>query len=244
LSFRRQNHITEFRGNESSAHFLYCEDPTLVPTSPQTPLRFPLRFIMIPNLNGAKKRRPPRRRSCEACIRAKRRCDPGTLACTRCTKQGLNCHYVSPLTSLNQEPFPGVGTEVIGHAEPSQSSFPSNAEPRACEAANFTTENLLDMGPLDMFLLNENNLDLGFDETRVSQLTAPNLYNLPLPADKDKCPFELPIFSASRLNYGINELKMSPSRIVLESQTPWSHPLLYEDKMPTSMHGRQNLIVS
>jgi hypothetical protein len=78
--------------------------------------------------------------------------------------------------------------------------------------------------------------------TRFSQLPSPILPTLPLPVDQGLS--ELPTFSASRLNYGISELKMAPSRMVLENQTPWSHPLLYEDKMPASMHGRQDTIIS
>lgn len=36
---------------------------------------------------------PPRRKSCQACIKAKRRCDLGQPACLRCTQRLLECRY-------------------------------------------------------------------------------------------------------------------------------------------------------
>lgn len=38
---------------------------------------------------------PPRRKSCHACVKAKRRCDQGQPACTRCTQRSIACHYRS-----------------------------------------------------------------------------------------------------------------------------------------------------
>jgi hypothetical protein len=73
------------------------------------------------------------------------------------------------------------------------------------------------------------------DMTSFGQSSSPTLFTPPVTVDQGL--FELPDFSASRLNYGISELKMAPSRMVLENQTPWSHPLLYEDRMPSSMHA-------
>lgn len=39
---------------------------------------------------------PPRRKSCQACIKAKRRCDLGQPACLRCTQRLLECQYSTP----------------------------------------------------------------------------------------------------------------------------------------------------
>jgi hypothetical protein len=198
---------------------------------------------MLPILDSARKRRPLRRKSCVACIRAKRRCDPGQLACTRCTKQGLDCQYFSPPSALNEDGLSGGYTEAIGGTESSQLSFPLDVETRSCEVVEFTLDQTLDPRPFDMFsALNEDVFNHSLEVTRFSQLPSPILPTLPLPVDQGLS--ELPTFSASRLNYGISELKMAPSRMVLENQTPWSHPLLYEDKMPASMHGRQDTIIS
>lgn len=36
---------------------------------------------------------PPRRKSCAACTKAKRRCDLGQPSCLRCSGRGIDCHY-------------------------------------------------------------------------------------------------------------------------------------------------------
>ncbi|POR34231.1 Uncharacterized protein TPAR_05558 [Tolypocladium paradoxum] len=36
---------------------------------------------------------PPRRKSCEACIKAKRRCDSAVPACLRCSQRRITCEY-------------------------------------------------------------------------------------------------------------------------------------------------------
>lgn len=41
----------------------------------------------------------------------------------------------------------------------------------------------------------------------------------------------------SRIGYGIEQLKLAVSTMVLATQTPWSHPLLYEDFMPRCLQG-------
>jgi hypothetical protein len=41
----------------------------------------------------------------------------------------------------------------------------------------------------------------------------------------------------SRVGYGIEQLKVAVSSMVLATQTPWSHPLLYEDFMPRCLQG-------
>ncbi|KAK2590880.1 hypothetical protein QQS21_011434 [Conoideocrella luteorostrata] len=40
---------------------------------------------------------------------------------------------------------------------------------------------------------------------------------------------------ARRLQFAIDEIKKAPSSMILETQTPWCHPLLYRDGMPKSM---------
>ncbi|KAJ5108366.1 hypothetical protein N7456_005041 [Penicillium angulare] len=42
------------------------------------------------------------RRSCQACVRGKRRCDQGSPRCSRCEERGINCQYVNaPLAVSN-----------------------------------------------------------------------------------------------------------------------------------------------
>ena len=48
---------------------------------------------------------PPRRKSCHACVKAKRRCDQGQPACTRCSQRKIACHYPSRSASSEAGPF-------------------------------------------------------------------------------------------------------------------------------------------
>jgi hypothetical protein len=55
---------------------------------------------------------PPRRKSCQACIKAKRRCNLGQPACLRCTQRLLECRY-SPIV-------PAARRSVAENAEKQQ----------------------------------------------------------------------------------------------------------------------------
>ncbi|TQN71594.1 Transcription factor gsfR2 [Colletotrichum shisoi] len=44
---------------------------------------------------------------------------------------------------------------------------------------------------------------------------------------------------ASRLQYALDEIKKVPASIVLENQTPWSHPYLFRAQMPRDMQDAQ-----
>ena len=44
---------------------------------------------------------PLRRKSCGACVRAKRRCDLGRPACARCSQLHIRCRYSGPSTALS-----------------------------------------------------------------------------------------------------------------------------------------------
>ncbi|OIW28649.1 hypothetical protein CONLIGDRAFT_632908 [Coniochaeta ligniaria NRRL 30616] len=45
---------------------------------------------------------PPRRKSCQACIKAKRRCDLGQPACLRCTQRLLECRYDATVSAARR----------------------------------------------------------------------------------------------------------------------------------------------
>jgi len=44
-------------------------------------------------------------------------------------------------------------------------------------------------------------------------------------------------FQTARLGYGIQVIKAVPASFVYGNQTPWSHPLLWEDDMPKCLQG-------
>lgn len=48
-------------------------------------------------------------------------------------------------------------------------------------------------------------------------------------------------FIQYRLQYAIDKIRAAPHQMVLENQTPWCHPCLYEHNMPRSMQGIPSL---
>lgn len=40
-----------------------------------------------------------------------------------------------------------------------------------------------------------------------------------------------------RFSYAVEKIQYAPRQMLLELQTPWSHPLLYKDEMPRVMQG-------
>lgn len=59
---------------------------------------------------------PPRRKSCAACTRAKRRCDLSWPACQRCSGRGITCHYPqrrSPASATVPFPAPDEITPAV-----------------------------------------------------------------------------------------------------------------------------------
>jgi hypothetical protein len=52
----------------------------------------------------------------------------------------------------------------------------------------------------------------------------------------------MPDAVSRKLSYALDEIKKVPAMMVLETQTPWCHPRLYEEHMPRSMQGTPNFI--
>lgn len=160
------------------------------------------------------------------CVQAKRRCDPGLLACQRCTKQQLECRYASQQPSAVEANNDHIltTTTVEEHATVADSPFLLPAP----DDLNLFDDFFSQYASCETFPAMSGHINVaGADQQSLIATTT-----------VDKCRLELPAFLGSRLNYGIDELKMAPSKIVLTNGTPWSHPLLYEDKIPASMHGK------
>jgi hypothetical protein len=192
---------------------------------------------MLPNVSQAEKRHPSRRKSCTECILAKRRCDKGLPKCARCSKQNLACQYHTPPvpTFTNNLSALDNSLTATGLGQTDIFEWP-NVSSEITEPFDFTssqgfTIGLLDNAPMEGILNHSANI------VRLGQgLSSPSLLGFSSP-DLSGSLRELSTFSASRLNYGINQLKLAPSRMILENGTPWSHPHLYDEQMPRSMQG-------
>ncbi|KAJ5942198.1 hypothetical protein N7516_002366 [Penicillium verrucosum] len=54
------------------------------------------------------------RRSCQACIKGKRRCDQGWPQCSRCLGKDINCEYVNaPLTITSSGRYVGLNRSIV-----------------------------------------------------------------------------------------------------------------------------------
>lgn len=169
--------------------------------------------------SGAHKPPPPRRKACEECFKSKRRCDLDLPSCSRCSRLGLVCQYQVP-------PQRAAG----GHAATaSMGDAAGNSIP------------LLDAEILADVLPYTDDLPMSFMNEELDP--DPQLFPMMLHSSaKVLCvtdPVTVDLFNpaGSRLHYIIEMLKSAPSRMVHENGTPWSHPLLYKDHMPQSMHG-------
>ncbi|KAF9528762.1 hypothetical protein CPB83DRAFT_883240 [Crepidotus variabilis] len=197
---------------------------------------------------AAKKRRTTGRRSCTECIKAKRRCDQGITACLRCTKQKLECRFpTNSVASTSSAPSPGslfsdsaltvTSTAINEHNEQDLaldwSQFSSVLQDHNFGALDFTGSDHLSGGCLDSFSGMEDLLNPSVDTTMA--MIRPSSTNLTIPPVVDSSSSELAAAISSRLDYGMAQLKRVPSKMVLQKQTPWCHPLLYEDIMPRSM---------
>ncbi|KAI9738304.1 MAG: hypothetical protein M1834_008802 [Cirrosporium novae-zelandiae] len=72
---------------------------------------------------------PPRQKSCNACIQAKRRCDLQIPTCSRCTKRNLTCNYLYPPErprSLTKEP--PQNTSILASPELTRVDLPNPTE--------------------------------------------------------------------------------------------------------------------
>lgn len=158
---------------------------------------------------------PPRRKSCEACRAAKRRCDLALPTCFRCSQRGLACAYpglppdqIPELLGLLNEPerpkqfifdAPVFDLPAVEVVQPS----PLQYQPPGTGTAAVVYFN---------------------DQQGMTHVRTSN-------------PVLLSALMSSRFEYPVDTLKDVPRMMVMENQTPWSHPELYNDGMPKVMQG-------
>ncbi|RSL75429.1 hypothetical protein CEP51_010870 [Fusarium floridanum] len=180
---------------------------------------------------------PPRRKSCAACTKAKRRCDFAAPACLRCSQRCIPCHYPSRTPR--------------GQTTTTSSSSPETIMPGLLtnESASSTPPAV---GQLDEPIVDDFNAVIADIDTNFNELASfdvplddatldliqPSLELLP-PSTREFGA--IPEAITGRLKFSIAEIQKAPSTMVLENQTPWCHALLYKNEMPRSMQGKVHL---
>lgn len=189
---------------------------------------------------------PPRRKSCLACVKSKRRCDQALPSCLRCAQRRIPCEYPSrnrraqPLQEA-QHAAPFSSEDKHGEQQVSAEEMAGDDlwltldEPAGCSSFSWMNAHVpieLREGPSPEF------------ETTSEWPSIPNL--LPV---TDVCygsvittgHYDMEWVS-SRMNnnlaYAIEKIKSAPITMLLELHTPWSHESLYKNKMPRVMQGQ------
>lgn len=164
---------------------------------------------------------PARRKSCQACKKARRRCDLARPTCQRCAQRNIHCHYPSA-------PAPRESASCI-HPE----SQISNIEGLLAPSCFGMLDPILE--PTDHFA---NQLFDGSLDCDTSNWSTPRLSTTAQNALNRSQLVTIPQVTrsiSSRLQYAMDAILKGPTQMVSENQTPWCHSHLYDDGMPKSM---------
>jgi hypothetical protein len=195
---------------------------------------------------------PPRQKSCAACIRAKRRCEPGggtSPACARCEQRGLSCE-LPPRRVKRAAATAGIATPAVSFTDPYADFISPSVD--ADIQTPFSTGGCAQFLPFEPFPQWDQNINAmslepdaappqsTFSLAEFGEATAMPLIHQPVmpvagPARREWEP--LPELARRRLQYPIDQIKKVPRMFVVEGQTPWCHPRLWEDEMPGSIQG-------
>lgn len=203
---------------------------------------------------------PPRRKSCAACIKAKRRCTLEVPACQRCAQRNLNCIYPDQrnlrrrlLGTSTHSTIPAVGpdtftpswdpaawnTPCLGGL-PTHRLAPPVPDPTPIITTGPTACNFDGIGTV----MEVPNLPLAGPPQYLPEM--PRVYPESAPTKPDEVAISctqgttaatISWVIRTRLQYSIDRTRNAPRQMVLENQTQFCHPCLYEQNMPRSMQG-------
>jgi hypothetical protein len=175
---------------------------------------------------------PPRRKSCEACRAAKRRCDLALPACFRCTRRNVLCVYPGlPAPELMPEllalfnqpemPDPCMTQFTLGNTPTFDSVLLETPPPSIHEPSPAPLNHRPQNSPISV------TYSQSFEITHV----------------RTRAHAPLSEIMASRYQYALDTLSDTPRMMVVENQTPWSHRELYSDGMPKAMQGMSSSLL-
>lgn len=174
---------------------------------------------------------PPRRKSCEACVAAKRRCDLAVPFCSRCLQRNVLCVYPGRQPSANP-PSSGAMESQDDTWQAGAPALPIHTDSSLFCQPEIT--NILEPVGSEWNSINGLQADIPIDSSW-GLILSPQ-FELAVPRTKPLRPLSEII--ASKLQFAVDVLKNAPSMMVLETQLPWCHPQLYKKYMPRVMQGR------
>lgn len=176
----------------------------------------------------------PRRKSCEACKKAKRRCDLSLPACSRCIHRSVPCIYPwqQPLAHDNPTPeIPPVDLPVDPQWDFNDMFEPQPSIGSSCQQSCPSVVPEL----VNSLLRPENEWIRSLHLLPGREVNIGPSFALVIPRARQPKP--LPEIIASHLQFAIDILKDTPRKMVFENQTSWCHPNLYKNHMPRAMQG-------
>lgn len=196
---------------------------------------------------------PPRRKSCAACIKAKRRCTLASPSCLRCTQRLIECCYPdTPAAPKRRAPRSRFVVEKDAFPTPAPVHLDPSPDPLAIP--DVPVEYLaIAPDPVVVFEVNTTTTPDFFHPPQDPAAADPNrIYHaLPIITSRHDPPprtppttvatrLELnPVLYAitSRLQFSMDKIFASINQMVLECGTPWSHPSIYRNFMPKVLEG-------
>lgn len=190
---------------------------------------------------------PPRRKSCAACTRAKRRCDLAWPTCQRCAGRGLTCDYPQrrgPVsTSVSLSPAPAVSAAPDFSIDALMDDFwnseacavdplplPDFAAPALEMQREIPDKAALPVppGPFSATLLR------GDDQKQLVRLGPCEADGTAKSAEGVPCSLQ---FINERLEYLFEKLPETPRELVETLGTAWCHPCVFKDVRPKVYDG-------
>ncbi|KAH7316608.1 hypothetical protein B0I35DRAFT_409791 [Stachybotrys elegans] len=246
------------RGQGSLEAFLYTSSAiplaprfslysiSLVPRRVQAQLRhlggIPVKLAKVADKRhmslSARERRnpPPRRKSCSACIKSKRRCDTALPACLRCSQRRIACVYPARTEATQLEQFLSEQYDMPILSQVDAMPLPLIAEKDAAPSA--FSFNDAPEAPLDSVAVLLADADPPFiDVAPFLELDASTPMDLIHQTswldrrDETRTGIVADII-AQRMRYAMDQLKNAPHMFVSETRAPWCHSQLYSEEMP------------
>lgn len=206
---------------------------------------------------------PPRRKSCAACTKAKRRCDYALPACLRCSDRGIECHYPqrtrSSILRVAPSATPAPTAEEALPAPPtpcgmfSAGAFMDEivaADTTFSQGVSYTKDIEGIFSPIDVLWdggqqetipgpdLEDRNTTSGVPmDSGDSQLGGPSDHAIQRPAFSSDEIQMTPGVAAERLRDAATIMNKIPRLLVETLGTPWCHADVFKRHMPTCIKG-------
>lgn len=143
-----------------------------------------------------------RQKSCDACVRGKRRCGQESPACARCSRMGMCCTYRT---------LPSPPSQSLGYGPPNtlQSSNPIEDS---------------ETGSSDLF---NSRSPLLFEDINEGEISFPSVSVEDVLRD-----ISVQTMPQDRVDFCVRQFKSYPQSLLSRTRTPFIHPELFNDSVP------------